>query len=44
MALLMRKRLANSEQSYEHGEKLEEDREKGDEPTTAKTTETVCFA
>lgn len=34
MALLMREPVANSEQSHE---KLEEDTEKGDEPTMAKT-------
>lgn len=44
MALLMREPVANSEQSHERGEKLEEDRERGDEPTMAKTTGTVCFA
>lgn len=44
MALLMRELVANSEQTHEHGEKLEEDRERADEPTTAKTTGTVCFA
>lgn len=36
MALLMREPVANPEQSHEHGEKLEEDRERGDEPTMAK--------
>lgn len=44
MALLMREPVANSEQSHKHGEKLEEDRERADEPTTAKTIGTVCFA
>lgn len=44
MALLMREPVANSEQSQEHGEKLEEDRERADEPTTTKTIGTACFA
>lgn len=36
MALLMRELVANTEQSHEHGEKLEEDRERADKPMTAK--------
>lgn len=35
MALLMKEPVANSEQSHERGEKLDEDRERADEPTTA---------
>lgn len=31
----MKEPVANSEQSHEHGEKLDEDRERADEPTTA---------
>lgn len=40
----MRELVANSEQTHEHGEKLEEERERADEPTTAKIIGTVCFA
>lgn len=42
--MLLRGRVANSEQSHEHGEKLEEDGETGDGPTMAKPTGMVHFA
>lgn len=39
MALLMREAVANSEQSHAHGEKLEEDGERG----MSRTTGPDCF-